>query len=208
MTQQPPADPGTDVEDELSIPASPLADVSHAVVSLSVQADVDSELEWVFVDVGSLPKMVTPVGNPDGALTRALHTTPAGCSVSVAPDVSECVVQPSMASSPAGPDVGSPGFPHPSTGSVGLPFVNRSSLAGPALEEFLLPQAADVNLTQPEAGFVFTGGLFPAVPLTPVRPPAAASRHSGESDAVVIKMVRAPLSRRSYYRTTRGVSFE
>ena len=28
------------------------------------------------------------------------------------------------------------------------------------------------------------GGLFPAVPLTPVRPPAAASRHRGESDAV------------------------
>ena len=68
------------MEDELSIPASPLADVSHAVVSLSVQADVDSELEWVFVDVGSLPKMVTPVGNPDGALTRALHTTPAAAS--------------------------------------------------------------------------------------------------------------------------------
>ena len=47
------ADPGTDVEDELSIPASPLADASHTVVSLSVQADVDNELERVFVDVGS-----------------------------------------------------------------------------------------------------------------------------------------------------------
>ena len=47
------ADPGTDVENELSIPASPLADVSHTVVSLSVQADVDNELERMFVDVGS-----------------------------------------------------------------------------------------------------------------------------------------------------------
>ena len=50
--------------------------------------DVDSELERVFVDVGSLPKMVTPVGDPDGAL----HTTPTRCAVSVAPDVSGCVV--------------------------------------------------------------------------------------------------------------------
>ena len=126
------------MEDELSIPASPLADVCHVEVSLLVQADMDSELEWVFVDVGSLPKIVTPVGDPDGAR----HTTPARCPVRVAPDVPGCVVQPSMASSPAGPDVGSPGFSHPLTGSVGLPFVNRSSPTGPALEEFLLPQAA------------------------------------------------------------------
>ena len=171
----PPADPGTDVEDELSIPASPLADASHAEVSSLAQAEVDSELERVFVDVGPLPKMVTPVSDPD----RARHTTPARCPVRLAPDVSGCVIQPS---------IGSPGFPHPSTGLVGLPFVNQSSPAGPALEEFLLPQAADVNLTQPEAGFRFpgdlAGGLFPAVPLTPVRPQEGASRHSGESDAV------------------------
>ena len=106
----------------------------------------------------------------------------------LAPDVSGCVFQPSMASSPAGPDVGSPGFPHPPTGSVGLPFVNQSSPAGTALEEFLLSQAADVNLTQPEAGFRFPGdppgGLFPAVPLTPVRPQEGASRQGAESDAL------------------------
>ena len=51
-----------------------------------------------------------------------------------------------------------------------------------------MPQAADLNLTQPEAGPSFTGdltgGLFPAISLTPVRAPAAASRHGGESDAV------------------------
>ena len=148
--------------------------------------------------------------------------------MSVAPDVSRCVIQPSMASSPAGPDVRSPGFSHPSTGSVGHPFVNRSSPAGPALEEFLLPQAADVNQTQPQVGPTFTGdlagGLFPAVPLTPVRPPAAESRHSGESDAVggprwpriylvrghstYIRMVCTPLPRRSCYRTPSGVRFE
>ena len=45
-------DPGTDCEDELSIPADPRADVIH---------EMDSELEQVFVDVVSLPTMVTPV---------------------------------------------------------------------------------------------------------------------------------------------------
>ena len=142
--------------------------------------------------------MVTPVGDPD----VALHTTPAGCPVSVArtcPDVSF-----SLRWLPPGwPDVGSPGFSHPLTGSVGLAFVNQSSPAGPALEEFLLPQAANINLTQPEAGFMFTGdlagGLFPAVPLTPVQPPVVTSRHSGESDVV------GGGGCYSCYRTTRGV---
>ena len=110
----PQVDPGTDLEDELSIPASPLADVNHAVVSLSVRAEMDNELEQVFVDVGSLPTMVTPVCDPDGAL----RMTPAECPVIVAPGVSSCVIQPLMASSPAWPDVGSPGFSHPSTGLI------------------------------------------------------------------------------------------
>ena len=100
----PQVDPGTDLEDELSIPASPPADVNHAVVSLSVRAEMDNELEEVFVDVGSLPTMVTPVCDPHGAL----RMTPAECPVIVAPGVSSCVIQPLMASSPAGPDVGSP----------------------------------------------------------------------------------------------------
>ena len=178
----PQVDPGTDLEDELSIPASPPADVNHAVVSLSVRAEVDNELEKVFVDAGSLPTMVTPVCDPDGALRK----TPAECPVIVAPGVSTCVIQPLMASSPVGPDVGSPGFSHPSTGSVGDLLGNRSSPVVSAPEGFLLPHAADLNQAQPEAGLSFTGdlagGLFPAIPLTPV--PATASRHGGESDAV------------------------
>ena len=111
----PQVDPGTDFEDELSILASPPADVNHTVVSLSVRAEVDNELEQVFVDVGSLPTMVTPVCDLDGAL----RMTPAECPVIVAPGVSTCVIQPLMASSPAGPDVGYPGLSHPSAGSVG-----------------------------------------------------------------------------------------
>ena len=55
-----------------------------------------------------------------------------------------------------------------------------------APEGFLLAHVADLNQAQPEAGLSFTGdlagGLFPAIPLTPV--PATASRHGGESDAV------------------------
>ena len=39
-------DPGTDCDDELSLPASPPVDVIH---------EMDSELEQVFVDVGSFP---------------------------------------------------------------------------------------------------------------------------------------------------------
>ena len=49
----PQVDTGTDIEDELSIPASPPADVNNEVVALSMRADVDSELEQVLGDVGS-----------------------------------------------------------------------------------------------------------------------------------------------------------
>ena len=178
----PQVDPGTDLEDELSIPASPPADVDHGVVPLSMQADVDSELEQVFGDVGSLPTMVTPVCDLDGAL----RVTPAECPVIVSPGVSAFVTRPSMASSPAGPDVVSPRFSHPSTGSVGVLSVTRTSRVVSAPEEFLLLNAADTNQAQPEAGPSFTGdlagGMFPAISLTPV--PATASCHGGESDAV------------------------
>ena len=164
----PQVDPGTDVEDELSIPASPPTDVDHVVVSLSVRPEMDNELEQVFVDVASLPTIVTPVCDPDGAL----RMTPAECPVIVAPGVSSYVIQPLLASSSAGPDVGSPGFSHPSTGSVGDLLGNRSSPVVSAPEGFLLPHAAELNQAQPEAGLSFTGdlsgGLFPAIPLTPV----------------------------------------
>ena len=97
-------DPGTDLEDELSIPASPPAADEHGAVPLSVQADVDSELEQVFGDVGSLPTMVTPVCDLDGGL----RVTPAECPVIEPPGVSFVVTQPWMVYSPAGPIVVSP----------------------------------------------------------------------------------------------------
>ena len=44
--------------DELPIPAGPPADVGQ---------EMDSELQKVFIDVVSLPTMVTPVSDMDGA---------------------------------------------------------------------------------------------------------------------------------------------
>ena len=109
-------DTGTDLEDELSIPASPPAADEHGAVPLSMLADVDSELEQVFGDVGSLPTMVTPVCDLDGGL----RVIPAECPVIEPPGVSVVVTRPSMVYSPAGPMVVSPEFSHPLTGSVGV----------------------------------------------------------------------------------------
>ena len=97
----PQVDTGTDLEDELSITASLPADVNHKVVPLSMRADEYSELEQVFGDVGSLPTMVTPVWDLDGAL----RVTPAECPVIEPPGASAFVIRLSMASSPAGPKI-------------------------------------------------------------------------------------------------------
>ena len=82
-------DPGTDCEDELSTLAGPPADVIHRM---------DSELEEVFGDVGSLPTMVTPVCDIDGAL----RVSPAEGPVIAPFVVSAFVIRPSMATFPQG----------------------------------------------------------------------------------------------------------
>ena len=165
----PPVDTGTDCEDELSIPASPQADVNH---------EVDSELEQVFVDVGSLPTMVTPVYDIDGAF----RVPPAECPVIAPPAVSAFVIRPLVATSPVGPKLLSPGLSHTSPASVGVSSVPRTSPVVAVPEEFMLLNAAVTNQAQPEAGPSFTGdlvgGLFPAIPLTPC--PANASPHDDE----------------------------
>ena len=93
MTPQ--VDTETDFEDELSIPASPPEDVNNEVVTLSMRADLDSELEKVSGDVGSLPTMVTPVCDIDGEL----RVTPVECPRIEPPGVWAFVTRPSMASS-------------------------------------------------------------------------------------------------------------
>ena len=59
---------------------------------------MDSELEEVFGDVGSLPTMVTPVCDIDGALCVSLAEGP----VIAPPAMSAFVIRPLMATSPAG----------------------------------------------------------------------------------------------------------
>ena len=124
----PQVDTGTDLEDELSIPASPPADVNHEVVPLSMRADEDSELEQVFGDVGSLPTMVTPACDLDGAL----RVTPAECRVIEPPGVSAFCLRDFLIHRRG-----------PSTGSVGVLSVSRTSPVVPTPEEFLLLNAAD-----------------------------------------------------------------
>ena len=178
----PPVDTGTDLEDELSIPACPPADVNHEVVPLSMRAEVDNELEQVFVDMGSLPTMVTPVCDID----REIRVPPAEYPVIAPPAVLAFVTRPSMAPSLAGPKFLSPGFYHPSPASVGVPSVPWTSPLVAVPEEFMLLNSADTNHAQPEAAPSFTGdlagGLFSAIPLTPY--PATASRHGDKLDAV------------------------
>ena len=88
-----------------------------------------------------------------------------------------------MVNSPAGPTVVSPGFPQPTTGSVGCLSVPRTFPAVSTPEKSLLLQTAEMNQSQPWAGPSFGGGggsagsQFPVAPLTPR--PAAASHHDG-----------------------------
>ena len=118
-------DPGTDLEDELPSPADWSAAAGRRVAPLS--ADMDINLEQVFGDVGSLPAMVTPVCEFDGII----------------------VAQPLMVTSLAGPTVVSPGFLHPSTGTI--PAVSTP-------EKSLLLKAAETTQGQPWAGPSFGGG--------------------------------------------------
>ena len=59
---------------------------------------MDSELEKVFIDVVSLPTMVTPICDIDGAL----RVPQAECPVITLPAISAFVIQLSMATSPGG----------------------------------------------------------------------------------------------------------
>ena len=52
-------DPGTDCEDELPTPGC---------LPVVVDQEMDSELQKVFIDVVSLPTMITPVCDMDGTL--------------------------------------------------------------------------------------------------------------------------------------------
>ena len=66
-------DPGTDVEDERPTPVGSPSPAFDGTVPLSAPSGVDMELAHVFLEVGVLPAMVTPVVEPEGesAMTPA-----------------------------------------------------------------------------------------------------------------------------------------
>ena len=66
-------DPGTDVEDEWPTPVGSPSPVYDGSVPLSVPSGVDMELAHVFLEIGVLPAMVTPIVEPEGesAMTPA-----------------------------------------------------------------------------------------------------------------------------------------
>ena len=100
-----------------------------------------SELDKVFIDVVSLPTMVTPVCDMDGALC----IPQAECPVIALPAMSAFVIQPSMATSPAGPKLLSPILSPPSPASVGVSSVPRTSPVVAVPEDFMMFNAAVMN---------------------------------------------------------------
>ena len=100
-------DPGTDVEDEQPTPVGSPSPVVVGTVPMPAPAGIDIELEHVFLEVGVLPAMVTPVVEPEGESAM----TPAGYPVPPIPELSVMVMDILVAASPAGPAVGSPYWP-------------------------------------------------------------------------------------------------
>ena len=100
-------DPGTDCEDELPVPAD---------LPVIVNQEMDSELQSVFIDVVSLPTMITPVNDVDRALCAPEEQGP----VIIPPAVSPVVIRPPTATTSAGPKLLSPIRPPASATSVGI----------------------------------------------------------------------------------------
>ena len=71
-------DPGTDVEDERRTPVGSPSPVVDGTVPLPAPSGIDMELAHVFLEVGVLPAMVTPVVEPEGesAMTPARYPVP------------------------------------------------------------------------------------------------------------------------------------
>ena len=180
-------DPGTDCEDELPTPACP---------PTVVDQEMDSELQKVFIDVVSLPTMVTPVCDMDGTLCMPQ----AECPVVAPPAVPAFVNRPSQTLSSAGPKRVSPIVFSPPPASVGVSPVLRTSPLVTVPEDFMLFNAVVTNQTQPESSQSLmgsmAGGRLPAIPLTPSQ--ATASRPTmelgvfGESSEVTDRFREGP----------------
>ena len=157
-------DPGTDCEDD-----------PPAVVD----QEMDSELQNVFIDVVSLPTMVTPVSDID----RAFCAPEEQGLVIAPPAVSPVVIRPSTATSSAGLKLLSPIRPPASATSVGISPTPRTPPVVAVPEDFMLFNAAMTNQSQPETSPSLMGdavsGLLPVFPQVNVPGPEMGLDASG-----------------------------
>ena len=132
-------DPGTDCEDELLGLADVPADGNH---------EMYSELQSVFIDVVSLPTMITPVSDVHRALCA-----PEYVDAVIAP-ISPVVIRLSTATTSAEPKLLSPIRPPASTTAVGISSERSTPPVAAIPEDLLLFNAAMTSHTQPETSFV------------------------------------------------------
>ena len=153
--------------------------IVNGVVPLSARADVDIELCQVFQDVGALPEMVTPVGDPEGGFV----VTPARYPVPPIPDSSVVMAEPLEVPSLIGLTGEDPATPRSSTGSVVRPLVSPTSPVMSTPEGSPSSKAAAMDQYLPWNGL--SSGredrLLPPASLTPR--PTSSSPHARESDA-------------------------
>ena len=100
-------DPGTDCEDELPAPAD---------VPAVGNQDMDSELQSVFIDVVSLPTMITPVSDVDRALCAPDYVD----AVFALPAISPVVTRAPTVTTSAEPNLVSPIRSPASATAVGI----------------------------------------------------------------------------------------
>ena len=137
-------DPGIDCEDEL--PA--LADMPAVG-----NQDMDSELQSVFIDVVSLPTMITPVSDIDRALCASEYVG----AVIAPPSVLPVMTRPPTATTSAESNVLSPIRSPASPTAVGISSKRGTPPVAAVPEYFLLFNTAVMSQTQPEPS------LFPQV---------------------------------------------
>ena len=104
--------------------------------------EMDSELQSVFIDVVSLPTMITPVSEVDRALCAPEYVD----AVIAPPAVSPVVIRPPTATTSVEPNLLSPIRTPASATAV----VISSECSTPPVEDFLLFNAAMTCQTQPE----------------------------------------------------------
>ena len=115
--------------------------------------EMDSELQNVFIDVVSLPTMITPVSDVDRVLCAPEYRAP----VIAPPAVSPVVIRLPTATTSAEPNLLSPIRPPASATAVGISSKSSTPPVAAVPEDFLLFNAAMTSQTQPETS------LFPQV---------------------------------------------